>query len=173
MMEGVRIFYENGMRFIEAQLEAGADGIQSVEPSCSLINPAFYQRQIQPLHKAMAERIQKNGGFARLHICGDTHTILPYMLGTGTRILDIDHAVRLEEAVPPLAERQVFCGNSDPSGDVLTGTPESFAHKVRDIVRQTGNRIILSRGCDIPPDTSAENMDAFFAACDRLKDEWP
>lgn len=170
MMEGVRLFYENGLRFIDAQLEAGADGIQIVEPSCSLINPAFYQRQIQPLHKAMVERIQKNGGFARLHICGDTHAILPYTLGTGARILDVDHAVRLEEAAPLLGEGQVFCGNLDPSGDVLLGTPDAFPAKVRDIVDKTGNRIIISGGCDIPPDTSAENMDAFFAACDGLKD---
>ncbi len=155
MMQGVQIFYENGLRFIDAQLEAGADGIQIVEPSCSLVHPDFYRRRIQPLHRTMVERIQKSGGFARLHICGDTHAILPYTLDTGTRILDVDHAVRLDEAAPLLHPGQVFCGNLDPSGDVLQGTPESFAGKVADMVRQTGNRIIISGGCDIPPDTSA------------------
>ena len=38
MKKGIDLFFRNGMRFIEAQLEAGADGIQIVEPNCSLIS---------------------------------------------------------------------------------------------------------------------------------------
>ncbi|MFQ9801056.1 MAG: uroporphyrinogen decarboxylase family protein [Clostridia bacterium] len=49
--KAIDIFFENGMRFIEAQLEAGADGIQIVEPCCSLISPELYARLILPYHK--------------------------------------------------------------------------------------------------------------------------
>ena len=76
----------------EAQLAAGADGIQIVEPCCSLIAPELYAKRILPYHKQMVERIQRNGGFARLHICGDTNLLIPYTLSTGTRILDVDSA---------------------------------------------------------------------------------
>lgn len=54
-------------------------------------------------------------------------------------------------------------------GHPWAGRPEEFAEKVRAIHEQSGGRIILSGGCDIPPDTSAENMRAFLAACQELR----
>lgn len=161
MMEGVKVFFENGLQFIDAQLDAGADGIQIVEPSCSLIRPDFYREHLLPLHKAMVERVQQRGGFARLHVCGDTLALMPYTLATGTRILDVDHAVPMDKAAALLGKGQVLCGNLDPSGEVLAASPKDFGAKVRNIYEKTGNRAIISGGCDIPPDTSAENMDAF------------
>ena len=165
VMRGVRLFHENGLRFIERQLAAGADGIQIVEPCCSLISPDMYEELIMPLHTSLVQAVQKNGGFARLHICGDTNRVLPLTLGTGTKILDVDHAVRMDEAAKRLGAGQVLCGNLDPAGVILQGTPELIAQKVAAVVKETGNRAIISGGCDIPPDTTEENMRAFFEAC--------
>jgi uroporphyrinogen decarboxylase len=89
-------------------------------------------------------------------------------MGTGTRILDVDHAVRMDEAAARLSSGQVLCGNLDPSADILYGTPGRIAEKVGDVYVKTGNRAIISGGCDIPPDTSVENMRAFFNACEDL-----
>ena len=161
VVEAMKVFYENGMRFIEAQLEAGADGIQIVEPCCSLIPPAFYENAVLPYHREMVKRIQRDGGFARLHICGDTNRILPLTLGTGTHILDVDYQVDLETGAKLLGPGQVFCGNLSPASDVLNGKPEDFAGKVRAIDEKTGRRAIISAGCDIPPATAEENMTAF------------
>lgn len=165
MLGGVRVFFANCLRFIRRQLEAGADGIQIVEPTCSLVSPDMYRDLIMPLHTEMVAAAQRDGGFARLHICGDTNRMLPHTLGTGTRILDVDYAVRMDEAAGQLAAGQVLCGNLDPVGDVLDGSPESIAKKVAAVVKATGNRTIVAGGCDIPPATSEENMRAFLAAC--------
>lgn len=166
--KAIDIFFQNGMRFIDAQLAAGADGIQIVEPCCSLIAPELYAKRILPYHKQMVERIQRNGGFARLHICGDTNLLIPYTLSTGTRILDVDSAVDMQKAAAQLGPQQVLCGNLDPSADVLGGEPEGFGPKVRRIYEQTGNRTILAAGCDVPPATSEENIRAFYQACADL-----
>ena len=166
--EAMRIFFENDMRFIDAQLEAGADGIQIVEPCCSLIPPALYEAHVLPLHQRMIDRIQRDGGFARLHICGDTNRILPLTLGTGTHILDVDYQVDVEAGAKLLKPGQVFCGNLSPASDVLNGKPEDFAEKVRRIDAATGRRIIISAGCDIPPATTVENMTAFHDAVTAL-----
>lgn len=163
--KAIDIFFQNGMRFIDAQLAAGADGIQIVEPCCSLIAPELYARRILPYHTQMVERIQRSGGFARLHICGDTNLLIPYTLSTGTHILDVDSAVDMKKAAAQLGPQQVLCGNLDPSAEVLGGKPEDFGPKVRRIYEQTGNRTILAAGCDVPPDTSEENIRAFYQAC--------
>ena len=167
-LEAVRIFFENGLNFIDAQLEAGADGIQIVEPCCSMIAPDLYARVIMPLHVEMVNRVQKNGGFARLHICGDTNKLLPYSLGTGTRILDVDSAVNLETGSQLLKPGQVFCGNLDSVSDVLNGAPDAFADKVRAVRDKSGNRAIIAAGCDVPPATPVENIRAFHDAVAAL-----
>ncbi len=169
VMRGVNLFFENGLRFIQAQLEAGADGIQIVEPSCSLISPDLYQRLIMPLHTRMVELVQSDNGFARLHVCGDTNSLLPYTLGTGTRILDVDHAVKMDSAAAQLQPGQVLCGNLDPAGVVYAGTPDDIRRNVRDVYEKTNNRAIISGGCDIPPATSPDNMRSFFEACAPLQ----
>ena len=116
----------------------------------------------------MVELIQKYGGFARLHICGDTNRILPYTLGTGTHILDVDSAVDLARGAALLGKEQVFCGNLHPAADVLDGKPELFDEKVRNIHTASGGRTIIAAGCDIPPATPEENMIAFREACEHL-----
>ena len=168
VIEAMKVFYQNGLNFIQAQLEAGADGIQIVEPCCSLIPPALYESAVLPFHREMVKLIQKDGGFARLHICGDTNRILPLTLGTGTHILDVDYQVDLEAGAKLLGPEQVFCGNLSPAGDVLNGAPGDFAEKVRQIHEKSGHRTILSAGCDIPPATTVENMRAFHDAAAAL-----
>ena len=164
MKKGIDVFFRNGMQFIEAQLAAGADGIQIVEPNCSLISPKFYAEHIMPLHKQMVERIQRDGGFCRLHVCGDTSALMPYTLGTGTHILDVDSAVDLTKVAHLLGPQQRFCGNLNTTEEILYGKPEAFAAAVRKRYDDTNNRIIISGGCDVPPDTPAENMRAFHDA---------
>ncbi len=163
-MEGIRFFQEVGLKFIKAQMEAGANGIQIVAPNCSLVSGALYKDLLAPLHKEMVELIQSYGGKSRLHICGDTLHIMPYSLGTGTDILDIDYQVDLDKAYELLGPNQYFCGNLNPAGDLLQGAPEDFDAKVRNIYDKTHNRTIISGGCDVPEATPVENMIAFQKA---------
>ncbi len=173
LKRGMDIFFENGMNFIRAQMAAGADGIQIVEPNCSLISPVFYKEHIMPLHTKMVEEIQKDGGFARLHICGDTSRVMPYTLGTGTRILDVDSQVDLTKVEGLLADNQRFCGNLNTSEEILCGKPDEYEDYVNKRIEATHNRIIISSGCDVPPDTPAENMrawhDAVVKAGEKMK----
>lgn len=169
MMKGLKFFNDIGIQFIEKQLEAGADGIQIVEPSCSLISPAMYEEYVLPLHKELVKTIQaKENGFARLHICGDTNKLQPISLSSGTRILDCDYQVDLAAGVKNLAPNQCFCGNINPAGELLQGKPEDFKALVRKIYEDSQNRCIISAGCDVPPDTSVENMIAFYKATEAL-----
>lgn len=165
LRKGMAVFFENGMNFIKAQLEAGADGIQIVEPNCSLISPKFYEENILPLHKQMVEEIQQHeNSFARLHVCGDTESLMPYTLASGTHILDVDSQVDLSKVAHLLGKEQVFCGNLNTAEELLMGKPENFPEIVQKRVDETGNRIILCSGCDVPPATPAENMVAFHDA---------
>lgn len=163
--EALDFFKQNCKKFIELQLDAGADGIQIVDPASSLVSPNIYQELILPIQTELVETIQKNGAVARLHMCGDINHLIKMMLTTGTKILDADWQVDLKLAASLLSPNQYICGNLDPSNDVLLAKPEEFKAKVNSIREKTNDRIIISAGCDIPPATSRENMIAFYEAC--------
>jgi uroporphyrinogen-III decarboxylase len=81
------------------------------------------------------------------------------MIKTGADIVDIDHLVtRMEDFVPLLSERQVFSGNSDPVSIIQEGTHEMIRASVKSCFKQTKGRGIVSAGCEIPVNTSIENI---------------
>ncbi len=165
----IELFYENCMQFIKAQLESGADGIQIVEPSCSLISPKLYEELVQPYHKKMVKLVQEYGGITRLHVCGNTMPHLEKLLETGTNVLDVDFQVDMAKAASKLGENQYLCGNLDPAGVLLGGTPEQITELTKKIYKDTNNRTIMSSGCDVPQDSPVENIEAFYKACASLK----
>lgn len=80
-------------------------------------------------------------------------------------ILDVDHLVPdMGAFFGMLQPGQVFSGKSDPVGLIQNGTPEKIAESVRQCRREAGGRVIVSAGCEVPPDTTVENMRAFRAA---------
>ena len=115
--------------------------------------------------KKLVDHIHKLGAIAKLHICGDTTDILPFMIATGADIIDIDHMVSsMSDFAGLISPGQVFSGKADPVRIIQDGTPEIIERTVIDDLRQSGGRCIVSAGCEITPGTSVENMKAFRLA---------
>jgi len=57
-------------------------------------------------------------------------------------------------------------GNIDPAGQLRYGTPDSIREAVKKLMDECGGykNFVPSSGCDIPPDTPWETLDAFFDA---------
>jgi len=49
-------------------------------------------------------------------------------------------------------------GGIDPVRVLQNGTPAQVAAAVADCHRQAGPRYIIGAGCEVPPDTPAENL---------------
>ncbi len=64
----------------------------------------------------------------------------------------------------------IAMGNVSPSAQFNGGTPESIKKETKNIMSECcGNpNFVISSGCDIPPASSWENIDAFFAAVDEF-----
>ena len=168
MLKGLDLFFRNDMQLMKAELDAGANAIIIIEPNCSLVSPTFYAEYIQPLHKQIIEYAHSRGAITRLHICGDTLRHVPYTLGTGVDILDIDSSVDVAEAATHLGPHQCLCGNLNTTEELLFGKPENFPAAVQKRVEAAKGRIILAGGCEIPPATSYENILAFHDAVASL-----
>jgi len=147
--------------------QAGAHGIGIGDAFCSQIGPAPYLELAFEREKQLVDHIHSLGAKAKLHICGNTAPIMPHMIATGADILDVDHLVPDMAAFAALlAPHQVLSGKTDPVSIIQNGSPAQIAESVRECRRQAAGRVIVSAGCEIPPDTSLANMRAFRAAAD-------
>lgn len=170
LKKALEIITDSALVFLEAQIRAGAHCIGIGDAVCSLISPDLYQEYIFPLEKAMVDHAHSLGAKVKLHICGNTTAILPDMIRTGADIIDIDHLVEdIGFVLPLLTENQVVSGNSDPVSIVQNGTPGQLAASVENCFLRTGGRGIVSAGCEITPETSAEQMMSYSMFAKGLK----
>ena len=159
------IIIECAIDFISLQIRAGAHCIGIGDAFCSQIGPDLYSQFAFARQKKLVDYIHSNGALAKLHICGNTESILIQMIQTGADIIDIDHLVNsMEDFVPFRGGKQVFSGKSDPVAIIQDGSHEMIRQSViKDLIESKG-RCIVSAGCEITPGTSIENMRAFSHA---------
>jgi MtaA/CmuA family methyltransferase len=161
----MEVMVESALEFITLQVEAGAHCIGIGDAFCSQIGPRLYRELAWPGEKRMVDHIHQLGALAKLHICGNTAPILPDMLATGADIIDVDHLVPdMSSFAGLLAPTRVFSGKSDPVGILRNGTPARIIESVRAHHTEGHGRVIVSAGCEVPPDTSDDNLRALGEA---------
>ncbi|MCE9613908.1 MAG: uroporphyrinogen decarboxylase family protein [Lentisphaerae bacterium] len=151
--------------FITTQVEAGADCIGIGDAVCSQIGPDLYREFAFERERILVAHIHALGALAKLHICGNTESILTDMIRTGADIIDVDH--RVPSMAPwraQLGAAQVFSGKSDPVSVIRDGSPDDIRASVRDSLEQAAGRCIVSAGCELTPDTPEINLRALAGA---------
>ena len=80
------------------------------------------------------------------------------------------NGVRMEEVLEQMPEDVLTMGNIDPVTAFRNGTPASVREDTLGLLnRCAGHKnFVISSGCDIPPASSWENIDAFFAAVEEF-----
>lgn len=165
--QAMDVIVASAEEFITLQVEAGAHCIGIGDAFCSQIGPDPYRRLAFEREKQLVDHIHRLGVKAKLHICGNTSHILPGMIATGADIVDVDHLVpSMAPFVKLLGRHQVFSGKTDPVGVIQNGTPAQILASVRECRVQGSGRVIVSAGCEVPPDTTLASMRAFRAAAE-------
>lgn len=155
--------------FISLQIRAGAHCIGIGDAFCSQIGPELYRQFAFERQKKLVDFIHSEGAIAKLHICGNTESILKDMISTGADIVDVDHLVpSMQDFVSLLAGNQVFSGKSDPVSVIQDSSAEMIEQSVIKDFKHANKRCIVSAGCEITPGTSVENMKAFSKAARDL-----
>lgn len=159
---------EVGLRFARAQKEAGADLIGIGDPAASLTGPRIYRDLIWHWHKRLVDGLHAMGVKVRLHICGNTRTILSDIALLGVDILDVDSAVSMADARARTGENQVLLGGIDPVRVLLNGTPAEVEAAVLRCRAEAGARYIVGAGCEVPRGTPPENLAVLRACSEHL-----
>lgn len=149
--------HEQELKFVLAQIEAGAEIIGLGDAAASLIGPAMYEEFIVEHEKKLIAEIHRAGALAKLHICGNINPILDQAAQTGADILDCDHMVDMVRAGELMRGKGCVCGNFDPVSVALQGTPEDVRRASVACANMAENSIVAA-GCEIPVDTAPANL---------------
>ncbi len=144
--------------FAEAQVKAGADIIGIGDAAASLVGREQYIEFILPYEKKLIQAVRKTGTPVKLHICGNITHLLGDITALDADMIDIDWMVNLREARRILGPKVCLCGNFDPVRVLLQSTPSEVRAACLACIREAGFPFVLAPGCEVPPDTPAENF---------------
>ena len=149
-----------------AELQAGAHLIQCGDSlaSTNVISPEMYRIWVLPRQQQVFQAWKQAGALTALHICGDNTRTLDLFAQTGADIIAIDHAVDLALAKQKIGGRACLIGNLDPVAVMLQGTAGQVESAARGCLEAAapGGGYILGTGCEVPPDTPLENLQALI-----------
>ena len=156
--------------YAKAYREAGADGIVMAEPVAGLLSPSLEEEFSAPYVKQIVDAVQNDNFIVIYHNCGDNvPKMLSSILSTGAAAYHFGNAVDMEKDILKKVPANVLVmGNIDPVGVLRMGTPESVREATTALLEKCSMypNFVLSSGCDMPPKTPWENINAFFAAAE-------
>ena len=156
------------IEYAKAYKAVGANGIVMAEPVAGLLSPDLEEEFSSPYVKRIVDAVQDDSFIVIYHNCGDNvGLMLDSILRTGCAAYHFGNAVDMErDILEKLPSDVVVMGNIDPAGVLRMGNPESVREATLSLMKKCAKygNFVLSSGCDIPPMTPWENIDAFFAA---------
>ena len=154
--------------YAKAYCEAGADGIVMAEPVAGLLSPSLEEEFSAPYVKQIVDAVQNDAFIVIYHNCGNNvPKMLPSILSTGAAAYHFGNAIDMKTDILDRVPADVLVmGNVDPVSVLRMGTPESVREATTALLEKCSMypNFVLSSGCDMPPKTPWENINAFFAA---------
>lgn len=153
--------------YCKAYKDAGANGVVIAEPVAGLLSPALSEEFSGPYVKQIVDAVQTDEFLVIYHNCGNAVlTMLDSILDTGAAAYHFGNAIEMTDVLARVPADTVVMGNIDPAGEFRNGTTDSIRQATIRLLEACGDHpnFVISSGCDIPPLSKWENVDAFFAA---------
>ncbi len=172
--ERVHALLEHVTRFLIAYARgfraAGANGLVIAEPAAGLLSPAHCDEFSSAYVRRIVAAVQDEEFLVVLHNCGRTRELVPSLVSTGAGMLHFGNAVDMLDILPQVPRDVLAAGNIDPSSVFRHGKPEQVRSATLALLRRTADypNFVLSSGCDVPPGTPLQNIDAFYGALDEF-----
>lgn len=152
--------------YAKALKQAGANGILLAEPAAGLLSPALIREFSTPYVKQIREAVEDQTFLVMYHNCGNVVPQMNQIREVDAAAYSFGNAIDMEKALQAIPSDRIVVGNIDPAGTLRNGTPETVRRETMQLLERCSGypNFIISSGCDIPPMTPFENIDAFFDA---------
>ena len=153
------------VKLYEYQVQRGATAISIADPvsSINLISESYFDKFSLPGIKRITSAVKHFGLPIMLHICGDTTTRLEPLIGSGIDIFSLD-SVDLKTAFEKSDRDYAIFGNLSTVEVMLTAPAEKVYSMSKELCEIGKTGFILAPGCDLPPATPYENIQAMVKA---------
>lgn len=154
-------------RYCLAYKEAGANGVVIAEPLAGLLSPSLAREFSHPYVAKLIATVQDDHFAVIYHNCGDN---VPLMVEDiyrfGAMGYHFGDSIDMTAVLPGAPEDALIMGNVSPAAQFFGGTPASIREATLSVMERCcqAPNFVISSGCDIPPKSSWDNVDAFFAA---------
>jgi len=144
----------------------GVNGIVIAEPAAGLLSNDDCMQYSSLYVKQIVDALQDDTFSVFLHNCGNNGQCTQAMLYTGAHGYHFGNAMNMIHALETCPHDVLVMGNLDPVGVFAMSTPEQVKQSVENLLKQTYpyKNFVLSSGCDVPPHTPLENVEAFYSA---------
>ena len=159
------------INYCKAYKEAGANGIAMAEPVTGLLSPALAEEFSAPYVKKIVDAVQDDEFILIYHNCGDnTIRMIDSILDTGAAAYHFGNSIDMAEMMQHIPANVVAMGNVDPAREFRHGTPDSIRKATLDVMEKCCQypNFVISSGCDIPPLSSWDNIDAYFKTVEEF-----
>ena len=153
--------------YINAYKQMGANGVVMAEPLAGMLSPGLATEFSSDYVRKIVDAVQTEDFIVIYHNCGDNILLMTDSIqSTGSAAYHFGNAVRLADMIEKFPNDTLVMGNVDPAGQFLRGTPISIKEETQRIMSECNahENFLISSGCDIPPASDWDNIDAFFAA---------
>ena len=157
--------------YARAYRDVHAAGVVMAEPLTGLLSPDMAEEFSEPYVRQIVEAVQEDDFLVIYHNCGASAVkMIPSLLRTGARAFHFGNKVDMETVLKQMPGNVIAMGNIDPANEFRNGTPESVRAETMRLLNACGGykNFVISSGCDIPPESPWENIDAFFSAVDAF-----
>ncbi len=159
------------IEYIRAYKEAGANGVVLAEPLAGLLSPDLAKQFSCGYVKRIIDELEDENFLIVYHNCGNCAIqMIDEILATGARVMHFGNAIDMSEMMTHIPADRLAMGNVSPADEFRNGTPESIRTATLELMEKCHGyaNFVPSSGCDIPPVSPWENIDAFFAAVDEF-----
>ena len=155
------------LKFAEAQIKSGAHCTSMGDgwAGPTLVSPAIYEEFAFPYQKRIGDFMKEKGYISSNHYCGKSTKIVPRLVETGIKILEIDDTTDLKVTAECARGKTCILGNVSTTVMHL-GTPDEVRKLAIEAIETVGKNggLILGPGCALSGNTPLENVDALIDA---------
>lgn len=159
------------IEYAKAYRDAGANGIMMAEPVAGLLSPILEEEFSSPYVKKIVDEVQTDDFIVIYHNCGDnTPKMVESILSTGAAAYHFGNSIDMKAMLEKFPSDVIVMGNVDPAGQIRMGDPESVRRATLSVLEACSvhPNFVISSGCDIPPLSPWENINAFFDAVEEF-----
>jgi len=148
-----------------AMKSSGADGLVIAEPAAGLLSPDICEEFSSKYVKKIVDAVQDESFIIIYHNCGNTVPLVDSIVEIGAKAYHFGNAVDIGAILEKMPKDIPVLGNLSPAEHFRGGTPQSISIATNKMLAKAKGHenYIPSSGCDIPPLTAIENIEAFFA----------